>query len=127
MKLTEDDLVLQLMTFKQLPKEYADKLVKQIRDWQKFYDEWYLQTAHTIHEEEYQELKEKARILDRLELEPADLPAYVDQCKKLRELLEKRIVLLEYLIEKKEGQNEPHKWVSDMIDVLQKLLEDCKK
>lgn len=49
------------------------------------------------------------------------------QNQKLRELLEKRIVLLEYLIEKKEGQNEPHKWVSDMIDVLQKLLEDCKK
>jgi len=31
---------------------------------------------------------EKARILDRLELEPFDLPGYVDECKKLRELIE---------------------------------------
>ena len=34
---------------------------------------------------------EKARILDRLEIEPADLPTYVDECKKLRELIEKEI------------------------------------
>ena len=54
----------------------------------------------------------------------------IDQClrdQKLRELIEKRIELLSQLIEKKKEQNEPHKWVSDMIDILQKLLEESKK
>jgi len=63
---------------------------------------------------------EKARILDRLELEPADLPVYVDQCKKLRELIEKRI-------EEKKKLEQYSKCPVYALEELQKLLEDSKK
>ncbi len=46
---------------------------------------------------------------------------------KLEQLIKKRIELLNQLIIKKKEQNEPYKWVSDMIIMLQKLIEDSKK
>jgi len=49
------------------------------------------------------------------------------QNQKLRVLIEERIRLLNQLVENKKKQNEPYKWVSDIIGVLQKLVEDCKK
>ena len=78
------------------------------------------------------EVEEKARKWEEFQQtfiisEPRIRFTNILQNQKLRELIEKRIELLNELIEKKKEWNEPYKWVSDIVAVLQKLLKESKK
>lgn len=59
--------------------------------------------------------------------EAEQLKQQILQDQKLRQVLDTEINLLMTLVEKKKEQNEPFKWVSDMIDTLKKLQQNSEK
>lgn len=74
--------------------------------------------------EPYLQVGYKELITDK---DAEQLKLEIQQDHKLRELLDKRIELLLILIEKKKEQNEPFKWVTDMIEILKNLQRDSEK